>query len=134
MDTPYPLSNSPPPTSQKRDWNVYLLTNPHNSRTYLGVTNNPERRLRQHNQELKGGAKATKTSKDWQFHLLVPNLTKSEALSYERICKNKRKRSKGKTPLERRLSVIYEVIGKEKLFFYGLKDHPSVSLPLNNCV
>eukprot|EP00122_Pirum_gemmata_P014970 Pgem_evm1s13979 len=42
---------------------VYVLTNSCNKRTYLGVTNNSIRRLRQHNGELKGGARSTKMAK-----------------------------------------------------------------------
>ena len=39
---------------------VYLLLSSDNS-TYVGATVNLDRRLRQHNQEIKGGAFATKT-------------------------------------------------------------------------
>ena len=41
------------------NWYVYLLLNEANTRTYVGATINPDRRLRQHNKELVGGAKAT---------------------------------------------------------------------------
>ena len=107
------MSTSPQPTIQPKDWHVYLLTNPHTSNTYLGVTNNPKRRLRQHNGEISGGAKATHSfGKDWTIHALISNLTKSQALSMERTCKNKRRRAKGKTPLERRLYTINSVLPK----------------------
>ena len=44
---------------------VYLLINTDNTNnyTYLGITNNSNRRLRQHNREIKGGAKYTKLFK-----------------------------------------------------------------------
>jgi predicted GIY-YIG superfamily endonuclease len=42
----------------------YLLYIPGSNRTYIGATNDPAHRLRQHNGELAGGAKATK-GKQW---------------------------------------------------------------------
>jgi putative endonuclease len=44
---------------------VYVLHS--GGRTYTGYTNNLARRLRQHNGELKGGAKSTRGRNDWQF-------------------------------------------------------------------
>ena len=40
------------------DWLCYIIRS--DNRTYVGVTNNLQRRLRQHNGEIKGGAKATR--------------------------------------------------------------------------
>ena len=42
------------------DYILYLLINRSNNCTYVGITNNPEQRLRKHNGELVGGAKYTK--------------------------------------------------------------------------
>ena len=39
---------------------VYLLYIPGTNRTYIGATNDPAHRLRQHNGEIAGGAKATR--------------------------------------------------------------------------
>ena len=39
---------------EKNKYIVYLLTNTNNNYTYLGITNNSIRRLRQHNGEIKG--------------------------------------------------------------------------------
>jgi len=94
------------------NYNVYLLKHSIHNRTYLGITNNLKRRIRQHNCEIKGGAKATTSMKgngNWIYHLIIPNLTKSKSLSIERILKNKRRQSKGKTPLERRVNLIEQL-------------------------
>ena len=97
------------------DYIVYLLLNTSNQYTYLGITNNSERRIRQHNGIIKGGARYTKMKKDngeWRYYLKIKNLTKSEALSIERTAKNLRKRAKGKTPIERRCSVLLPLLNK----------------------
>lgn len=95
------------------NWSLYLLENSENKKTYLGVTVNINRRIRQHNGELVGGARYTSCFKGnglWILKTIVNNLTKSEALSYERIIKNKRRKGKGKTPLDRRMYLINLVI------------------------
>ena len=48
-----------------------------NNYTYLGITNNFKRRLRQHNGEIKGGAKYTHSFKGngiWECYLHIVNL------------------------------------------------------------
>ena len=95
------------------NWSLYLLENTENKYTYLGVTVNIIRRIRQHNGELVGGAKYTSSNKgkgEWILKTIVNDLTKSEALSFERIIKNKRRKGKGKTPLDRRNYLIDLVV------------------------
>jgi len=95
------------------DYIVYLLVNPINNSTYLGITNNSARRLRQHNGELVGGAKYTRMkcpSGQWRYYLKIKHLTKSEALSIERSAKNLRRRARGKTALDRRLYVLLPLL------------------------
>jgi len=50
------------------------------NKTYNGFTVNPARRLRQHNQEIKGGAKFTKKygNKDWQMFVLISGFPDSQ--------------------------------------------------------
>ena len=98
------------------EWFVYLLENSFNKKTYLGITNNMERRIKQHNGLLKGGAKYTTANKqngEWIIKAVINNLNKKIALSLERTIKNKRKHAKGKTPLEKRLFVINNVINEK---------------------
>jgi len=94
---------------------VYLLKNTHTQYTYLGITNNSARRIRQHNGEIKGGAKYTRAFKKdgtWVYHMKISNLTKSEAYSLERTAKNLRRKGKGKTPLAKRLSILLPLTEK----------------------
>ncbi|KAL8542213.1 hypothetical protein ACS0TY_003176 [Phlomoides rotata] len=63
-----PVSTS----SSTNSWTVYLIlsTNPP-IKTYVGVTNNFSRRLKQHNGELTGGAKASRAGRPWICACLV---------------------------------------------------------------
>ena len=54
---------------------VYIIkgiNNQNKTKYYIGYTNNPCRRIRQHNCELVGGAKATKGYK-WEYCGLITN-------------------------------------------------------------
>tara|TARA_Y100000590_G_scaffold449750_1_gene588383 strand:+ start:550 stop:780 length:231 start_codon:yes stop_codon:yes gene_type:complete len=61
------------------------------NKTYVGYSNNPEKRLKKHN--LNRGAKSTK-GHNWKLIYLKKFKTKSEALSYEYYLKRDRKRRK----------------------------------------
>ncbi|RKP08226.1 hypothetical protein THASP1DRAFT_15932, partial [Thamnocephalis sphaerospora] len=65
----------------------YLLRsakNPAKDLTYIGTTPNPIRRLRQHNGELKQGARKTTHQRPWEFVALVHGFTSSlAALQFE---------------------------------------------------
>ena len=62
----------------------YLLKSTTTNRTYFGYTDNIAQRLRQHNGEIKGGAKATRYGRPWKLVVYIRGfLTKNEALSFE---------------------------------------------------
>lgn len=52
-------------------WALYLLRSTVESRTYIGVTVDVDRRLKQHNGELCGGAKATRRGRPWVLHRIL---------------------------------------------------------------
>lgn len=103
----------------------YILINKENNSTYVGYTNNPERRLRQHNGHLKGGAKYT-TSKlstsehenPWEFLLLIsstnPSFDKCKALSLEWHIKHETKKQKAKLFCDRRMLAMLNAFAMEK--------------------
>ena len=65
------------------EWYCYLLVSEDFKRTYIGATNNPDRRLRQHNGEMSGGAKAT-AGRKWRRLLLICGFPDSiAALQFE---------------------------------------------------
>lgn len=94
---------------------VYLLVNTTNKCTYIGSTNNSIRRIRQHNCELVGGAKYTKAKKGegiWEYFGQIKNLSKSQALSIEKQIQIHTKKTKGISPLDKRLNCINKILEK----------------------
>jgi predicted GIY-YIG superfamily endonuclease len=89
---------------------VYVLANRDgNTRTYVGVTNNLARRLRQHCGAISGGAKATRASKTWYVVFTVSHFaSRSNALSFEWYMHHARRMNKmpkparKTTPLQKR--------------------------------
>ena len=65
-------------------WYNYIIFNQKCSKTYIGSTVHPTRRFRQHNGEIKGGAKYTRGG-IWEPYIVLGDLlhTKNTALSYE---------------------------------------------------
>lgn len=99
-------------------WYCYLLVTADNSGgpTYVGVTPDLDRRLRQHNGELTGGAKAT-SGKAWRRACHVTGFPNQRAvLQFEWAWKQRTKRYKGggRTPLQRRLLALQELLSDSR--------------------
>ena len=47
------------------EWWVYVLLSHDAARTYVGIATDVDRRLRQHNGELVGGARSTRAGRPW---------------------------------------------------------------------
>lgn len=98
---------------------VYLLEATNKS-TYIGATVNLERRLRQHNKELAGGACATgiKVAKgeEWQRHCYVKGFpTWKCALQFEWRWKQlSRKLPQSMYPLDRRMDALKTLLELER--------------------
>jgi putative endonuclease len=96
----------------KTDYVVYILTNTSSNKTYVGITNNTQRRIRQHNGELVGGAKYTTGNKGaglWVFHGFIKNLDKRLALSFEKKIKIKSRKLSG-SPIEKRIKAVTTIL------------------------
>lgn len=62
----------------------YMLTSSVCGATYIGASTDPWRRLRQHNGELRGGARATRQKRPWNLHVIVGGFSEwRDALRYE---------------------------------------------------
>ncbi|KAK3139302.1 hypothetical protein QOZ80_5AG0381040 [Eleusine coracana subsp. coracana] len=90
---PASASGDPPSEAAKKKaaspWCVYLIASSRIRRTYVGITTNFPRRLRQHNGELKGGAKAACAGRPWNLACLVEGFAdRSEACEFESKWKN----------------------------------------------
>ena len=78
------------------NWSVYLLLGSDGKRTYIGASNDPEKRLRCHNGEISGGAKATQVCRPWKHVVIIEGLTKIQALQLEWRLKKIKSKKTGK--------------------------------------
>jgi len=95
-------------------WKCYCLARlPDWKQTYVGVTPDLDRRLRQHNGELSGGARAT-SGKAWERILHVKGFPDHRAaLQFEWRWKQITRRKDG-TPVERRMKALQELLALER--------------------
>jgi predicted GIY-YIG superfamily endonuclease len=94
-------------------WFNYLINNDKN-KTYIGSTNNINRRIRQHNGEIKGGAKYTRGCK-WYYYCIIYtiNINKNIYLSREWYLKYIKRKNK-----------YYGITSKKKIieFYFSKKN------------
>ena len=98
---------------------VYLLQC--DNCTYIGATVNLDRRLRQHNKEIKGGAKITRSKvvngKTWSRLLYISGFpTWNAALQFEWKWKSLSRKNKENNlnPIEKRLYALIELLESGK--------------------
>lgn len=74
---------------EKKKWVCYVLKSKVSEKTYVGSTNDIQKRIRQHNKEIKGGAKATKMGGPYKIILLITGFkNRSVACQYEWLLKH----------------------------------------------
>jgi structure-specific endonuclease subunit SLX1 len=86
-----------------------MLVNCTEKRTYIGSTNDLKRRIRQHNGEIKGGARATQTDRPWTILCCAFSdeiFDRSQACSFETHWKRS-------TYSDQRKTSVYPKIEKE---------------------
>ena len=101
---------------------VYFIESSHGS-TYIGATVNLERRIRQHNKEIKGGAVATSNKvlngEVWSYVCYVENFPNyNEALKFEwrwkQISRILQKKNPKQKPREKRLQALKMLLELDK--------------------
>lgn len=91
-----------------------IISKSHNDYTYIGTTNNLEKRLDQHNGKLIGGAKSTKKYNDWEYYKIIEFDDNKNAMSFEWYMKhyktNNNKWRHVKPGLDNKLSRLNELV------------------------
>lgn len=113
------------------NYSCYILISNTNTRTYIGCSNNINRRLRQHNGEIVGGAKATRKGRPWRHICEISGFTKSMALCCEwRLKRRKACNSNKLVPfcgVNNKIKNLYDVLNLEK---YTKKCELSKEMPI----
>ena len=106
---------------------VYLIKSLSKNRTYIGYTTDINKRIRQHNGEIKGGAKYTSAGRPWIIILVITGFpAKSAALQYEWKNHHPSKNwsyDRNETRLYHRLKIMKTILSLEK---------STKNAPLNN--
>ena len=101
---------------------VYFIQSTNGS-TYIGATVNLDKRIRQHNKEIKGGATATSIKVEdgqvWSYICYVENFPSwNEALKFEwrlkQISRQIQKSKPAQIPIERRLEALKTLLSLDR--------------------
>jgi len=96
-------------------WYVYWLQDDKSNKTYIGKTNDLDRRLRQHNGELSGGAFATHGS-HWHRVCHVTGFPDERgALQFEWAWKHYSRRLPIKDSFQRRVQALHALLSADKV-------------------
>ena len=101
---------------------VYFIKSTNGS-TYIGATIDLDKRIRQHNKEIKGGATATSIKvcegEAWSYHCYIENFPSwTEALKFEwrwkQISRQIQKSNSRQNPTERRLEALSSLLALDR--------------------
>ncbi len=101
---------------------VYFIQSTNGS-TYIGATVNLDKRIRQHNKKIKGGAKATSIKVDngeeWSYVCYIENFPSwNEALKFEwrwkQISRQIQKIKPTQKPIEKRMEALKTLLSLDK--------------------
>ena len=94
------------------DWHCYLLASIDTNKTYIGATVDPDRRLRQHNGQIGGGAKATR-GHQWHRVVLVSGFPDERAaLQFEWAWKWRSRQQPGRG-LKARMAALWVLLDSQ---------------------
>jgi putative endonuclease len=107
----------------------YLITTA--NRTYIGITNNLENRLKKHNQGK--GAKSTRCSNLWQYHTIIAGFKgKSDAMRFEWYWKHdlnkKGKWQKTKSGFNCKMERLIKLLMDSQNINLSLYHHPQIQI------
>ena len=128
-------------SSSSNNYFVYILESSDKRCTYVGATIDVERRLKQHNGILKGGAKYTSKKPSWNLNAYVKGFpTWNCALKFEwrlkQLTRKLMQQSNGfnNTPIERRQMALQELLSLEKstLSAIPFSEYPNKLEVVNN--
>jgi len=131
---PSPESSAAGDATADGKYCCYMLRSADDRRTYVGITNDLSRRLRRHNGEVKGGARATRSGRPWRVLAVVRGFpSKVDAERFEWRAKRQRATKNQKLitmkgALPRRCANLCEVLNLKQ---WTKSSRPSQEMPLS---